>query len=310
MLALGDILKAQKNIEGIVKKTPVVKFTKDIYLKLENQQPVVNGFKIRGAANYLVSKGKRFNEVITSALGTHGFAVGYVGKKLGIKTICVMPTNSPKEAVKKMKRLVDEVLFMEDPFAKTEQAAQKYARQKKVPFIHPYNDSAVIAGQGTIGLEILEQIPKVKNVYVPVSGGGLISGIGIAIKLINPRIRIIGVQPSVTHAMQTAIAKGKITTVDFKKSLAEKLTINLNPETITFSYVKKYVDDFILVDEKEIAEAIRLIYKKTKQKAEGSGVAALAAALKDNRRNGLSVCILSGGNISKENFAKVINKVG
>ncbi|KKT69615.1 MAG: Threonine dehydratase [Candidatus Uhrbacteria bacterium GW2011_GWF2_44_350] len=308
MLTLKDTQKARKNIQDLIIKTPIVPFSKNIFLKLENRQPVVNGFKIRGAANYMVSKNKENKSVITSALGTHGFAVGYVGKKLGIETTCFMPNNSPEVAIKKMKKLVDHIILTGDVFTKTEIAAEKFAKSKKTPFIHPYNDPMVIAGQGTIGLEILEQLPEVKNVYVPISGGGLASGIGLAIKSIDPKIKIIGVQPSAIHAMQTAISKGRITTVKNKKTLAEKLAINLNLKTQTFNLIKKYVDSFILVDEKDIRKAIKNIYQKTGEITEGSGAITLAAALKDKKRKGLSVCVISGGNIDKEKFKKIVGE--
>ncbi len=305
MISLQDIREAHRRIKRYVKKTPLIKIKKGIFLKLENKQPIVKGFKIRGAASSMTLTKKK--QVMTSALGTHGFAVGYIGKKLGIKTICMMIKNPPKDAEKKMKRLVDEVIYGADEFAKTEQLALHYAKKHKIHFVHPYNDKAVIAGQGTMGLEILQQVPKVDAVYVPIGGGGLISGMAIALRSINPAITIIGVQPQRMHAMIESVRRGKVTAVPQKESLAEKLAVNLNSKTMTFSLVQRYVDYFITVSEAEIKQAMKKIYLKTGEMVEGSGAIAYAAALKDTKRKRKVVCIVSGGNINQKDFQKIIN---
>ena len=302
MISLQDIKNAHQRIKKYVKKTPIIKIRKGIYLKLENKQPTVKGFKIRGAASSMTLMKKK--QVMTSALGTHGFAVGYIGKKLGIKTICMMITNPPKDAEKRMKKLVDEVIYGADEFAKTEQLDLQYAKKNKMNFVHPYNDENVIAGQGTVGLELLEQMPNLEAVYVPIGGGGLISGISIAIKSINPKIKVIGVQPQRMHAMIDSVKKKKVVSVQSNKSVAEKLAVNLNPATITFKIVQKYVDYFMTITEEEIKNSMKDIYVKTGEIVEGAGAIAYAAALKDKYRKKNVVCIVSGGNISKSNFRK------
>lgn len=302
MISLKDIKQTHQRIKKYIKNTPIVEIKSGIFLKLENRQPVVRGFKIRGAASSMTLTKKR--QVMTSALGTHGFAVGYIGKKLGIKTICMMITNPPKDAEKKMKRLVDKVIYGAKEFAKTEQLALEHAKKNKILFVHPYNNKEVIAGQGTIGLELLEQLPHLEAVYVPIGGGGLISGVSIAIKSINPKIKIIGVQPEEMHAMIDSVKEKKVIPVQSNKSVAEKLAVNLNPKTITFKFVQKYVDYFITVSEEEIRSAVKEIYLKTGEVVEGAGAIAYAAALKDGKRKKKVVCIVSGGNISKDNFKK------
>ena len=302
MIFLQNVKDAQKRINKYVKKTPVVEIRDGIFLKLENKQPIVKGFKIRGAASSMIFTNKK--KVMTSALGTHGFAVGYIGKKLGIKTICMMITNPPKDAEKKMKILVDEVMYGTEKFSDTEQMALRYAKRNNIHFVHPYNDKDVIAGQGTIGLELLDQIKDLDAVYVPIGGGGLISGIAVAVKSINPKIKVIGVQPQQMHAMIDSVKKKKVVAVSSRKSVAEKLAVNLNPKTITFKIVQKYVDYFIMPTEVEVKKAMKEIYLKTREVVEGAGAIAYAAALKDRRRKKNVGCVVSGGNISKENFRK------
>lgn len=302
-VSLNDVKKAHERIKNYVEKTPVKEIEKGIYLKLDNKQPVVSGFKVRGAASAMTVLPKG-SQVMTSALGTHGFAVGYMGKKLDMHTNCMMITNPPKDAEDKMKSLVSEVSYGKETFADTEKNAIKVAKNKGITFVHPYNDPLVIAGQGTIGLEIAEQVSKINTIYVPVGGGGLISGIATVFKELNPNVTIVGVQPQAMNAMHTAVKNKRVTVVETKKSVAEKLAVNLNPETITFEIVSNKVDRFVLPTEEEIKEAIKEIYIKTGERVEGAGAIAYAAAKKDALRGKVSVCIVSGGNISKENFEK------
>lgn len=307
MITLKDIKETHQRIKRYLHKTPVIEIKKGIFLKLENRQSVVKGFKIRGAASAMTLL-KNKNEVMTSALGTHGFAVGYMGKKLGIKTTCMMIANPPKDAEKKMKKLVDKVTYGTADFAKTEQLALQYAKKNNIHFVHPYNDKDVIAGQGTIGLELLEQLPNLDAIYVPIGGGGLISGIAIAIKQAHPTIKIIGVQPQQMHAMIDSVKKKKVVIIPSKNSIAEKLAVNLNLTTITFNIVQKYVDYFMTLSEEEIKNAMKEIYVKTGEMVEGAGAIAYAAALKDKKRKMNVSCIVSGGNIDRKFFQKTVLK--
>src|SRR3989338_320774 len=300
MVTLNDIQSARGRIHPYIEETPVVTIGDEVFLKLENRQPIVHGFKIRGAANAMIRL--RASSVMTSALGTHGFAVGYVGKQLGIHTICMMIKNPPKIAEEKMKQLVDEVLYGTDEFASTEQMALAYAREHGIPFVHPYNNLDVIAGQGTIGLEILEQVPEIKTVYVPIGGGGLISGMAVALKTLRPDLRVVGVQPAVMHAMATSVEKGCVTKVPQAVSQAEKLAVNFNPETMTFDLVCRLVDEFLTPNEVQIRDAMQYIYERTGEVVEGAGAISYAAACLDAKRQGRLLCVVSGGNISKEDF--------
>jgi len=302
---LKDVEEAYVRIKKYVPKTPIKQIKKNVYLKLENKQPIVKGFKTRGAASAMTLL-KAGDEVMTSALGTHGFAVGYIGKKLGIKTTCMLIKNPPVDAENKMKKLVDRVVYGAETFVETELMAKDYAEKNHMCFLHPYNDPNVIAGQGTVALELMEQLPKLNTIYVPIGGGGLISGISIVLKALNPKIRIVGVQPQKMHAMVSAVEAKKIISVPNEKSCAEKLAVNLNPQTITFKIIEKGVDDFILVSEEEIRIAIKEIYKKTGEIAEGAGAISYAAYLKDKKKSGVAVCVVSGGNISEEKFKEIV----
>lgn len=292
-----SIGKARDALKPHIRKTPIIEFGSGLYLKLENIHPQVKGFKIRGAFNRLLTETS--SKVITAAIGTHGFAVGVVCRKLGKKSICFMPHNAPQSKKDKMEKLVDEVIYSGDEFSETETAAMKYASEEGLPFIHPYNDGLVIQGQGTIGLEIFEDMPDVSNVYIPVGGGGLISGVAVALKALNPRIRIVGVQPEDMHAMKESIHASTVTRVKVGSSIAEPLCINLNPDTVTFGYASRYSNYFFLVDENSIKEAMLSIFEKTGHVVEGAGAIAMAAALLDpNKKPGKSVCIVSGGNVT------------
>jgi threonine dehydratase len=302
MVDYNSILQARENISDYVKQTPIARIAGGFYLKLENTHDEVNAFKIRGAYNKI--KSLYCSEVVTAAVGSHGFAVGHICKSLGIQSVCFMPETAPEDKKEKMEGLVDKVIYAGQQFSETEKEASEYATCKSLPFIHPYNDELVIAGQGTIGLEIIDQMQSFSNVYVPVGGGGLISGIGIALAHLNPDIRIVGVQPQVMHAMASSITSGEIIKVDSRDSIAEPLCVNLNPNAITFDLVQKYVDEFIFPSEDEVKDAMGCIHKEADYIVEGAGAIALAAALKDRNRTGKSVCIVSGGNIDHERFFK------
>ncbi len=302
MVTLQDIKDSEKRIKDLVELTPVKEIDPGLFLKLENHQPVVKGFKIRGAASAMTNNPSK--KVMTSALGTHGFALGHIGKKLGIHTICVMIQNPPADAEEKMEGLVDEVLYGTDVFGSTEQMAVQHARENSIPFVHPYNDEDVIAGQGTIGLELFDQIKNLDIVYVPVGGGGLISGISVALKAMKPEIEIVGVQPENMHAMVTAVEKGGVTEVRPNKSQAEKLAVNLSPSTVTYQIISENVDRFITPTEDQIKDAMREIYEKTGEAVEGAGAIAYAAAKIDGKDKKIRACIVSGGNITDKNFEK------
>ncbi len=324
-----DVREAQSRIRHFVSYTPCVDYFerrrtpqpyKMLSLKLENVHFGAHAFKLRGAANRLI--GEPASHVVTAAIGSHGFAVGVVARKLGKKSTCFMPENAPSEKKEKMRKLVGEVIVDGSSFSDTEQIAAEFARKKALPFIHPYNDPLVIAGQGTIGLE-LASIVDLKRVYIPVGGGGLLSGIAIVLQEFKPGVEIIGVQPAVMHAMKSSVDSGRIVGVTQASSVAEPLCVNLTQDPITFPYVMEFVHRFSLPTDDSIRKAMHDIYVRTGHIVEGAGAAAFAAAYADwyeecNHGShgeslypgaynplpyGTSVCIVSGGNISEEKFS-------
>lgn len=309
-IASETIIKAREAIKPFVRKTPLVELGRSgIYLKLENTHFGVHAFKIRGVWNRL--KDEKAEHVVAAAIGSHGFAVGFVCKALGKKSTCFMPENAPEEKKEKMRKMVDEGIITGKEFSETEKAAAEYARTHDVPFIHPYNDEKIIAGQGTIGLEIAH-VNDLVDVYVPVGGGGLLAGIATYLKERVQRVRIFGVQPAVMHTMATSVESGGIIRVEQARSIAEPLCVNLTSDTMTFQYIQKYVDGFVFPTEDQIAAAMLGTYKWTGHIVEGAGAIAVAAALivlsKQRIPNGRTVCIVSGGNISEEKFEEVISR--
>jgi threonine dehydratase len=305
MIKYSDILSAKKKIGSQVKNTNLIQIG-NIYLKMENLHKDVNAFKIRGAYNKMLSLNK-VKKVVTAAIGSHGFAVGTIGRKLKINTICFMPKSAPQNKKNKMRSLVDMVIIKGDRFNETEELAKKYAQDNNLTFIHPYNDEKVIAGQGTIALELIKQLKKINTIYCPVGGGGLISGISIVIKKINPKTKIIGVQPLKMHSMGKSYYNKKIVSMKEASTIANPLGINLNPKTITFNYILKNVDEFLYVSEEDIKLSIKKIYIETKNIVEGAGAIAYAAALNDSKRKGNSICIVSGGNASKNDLKTIFD---
>lgn len=310
LVSVEDIAKARDRIRPFVQRTPLIELNRSgIHLKLENTHFGVHAFKIRGVWNRL--KDEKANQVVAAAIGSHGFAVGFVCKALGKKSICFMPENAPEEKKEKMRKMVDEVIITGKEFLETEKAAAEYAKVYGVPFIHPYNDEQIIAGQGTIGLEIAD-VNYLTEVYVPVGGGGLLAGIASYLKEQVPGVKVFGVQPAVMHAMATSVENGRRTSVEQTCSIAEPLCVNLNPETMTFQYIQKYVDGFVFPTENQIAAAMLGTYKWTGQIVEGAGAIAVAAALIVRSRqripDGRTVCIVSGGNISEEKFERIISR--
>ncbi|MFH1521039.1 MAG: pyridoxal-phosphate dependent enzyme [Candidatus Micrarchaeota archaeon] len=305
------ITKAHERIAPFVRRTPLIELGKSaIHLKLENTHLGVHAFKIRGVWNRL--KDEKAEHIVAAAIGSHGFAVGFVCKALGKKSTCFMPETAPEEKKEKMRRMVDEVIIFGKEFSETEQAAADYAKATGVPFIHPYNDEQIIAGQGTIGLEIA-CVNDLTDVFVPVGGGGLLAGVASYLKEEVPVVRIYGVQPAVMHSMATSVENGIITKSEHAQSLAEPLGINPNPDTMTFEYIQRYIDGFILPREDQIRAAMCMIHMQTGHIVEGAGAIAVAAALivrnKQRIANGRSVCIVSGGNISEEKFAIEMSRV-
>jgi threonine dehydratase len=309
LVTLNEIRTAQSRIHGITVHTPLIEFlypesdSRRLFLKPENQQPV-GAFKLRGAYNKIASlaEADRKRGVITYSSGNHGQGVAYAARTLGVKAVIVMPSNAPAIKREATAALGAEIVLVGPSSAERQLKAEELASQHGYVIVPPFNDEQIIAGQGTIGLEILEDLPDVETVFVPVGGGGMISGVATAIKLSKPLVKVVGVEPELAADAQASLRAGKIVQFPAGKvsqTIADGLrTQSIGP--INFEHIRRYVDDIVTVTENEIREAVRLLAANPQTVAEPSGAVAVAGFL--FRRDQLpktktNVAIISGGNI-------------
>lgn len=316
MVNLQDINDARKSIGNLIKKTPIVRSqflsdlcNGDVYLKLENMQ-ITNSFKIRGAFNKMLhlSAEQMKCGVITASAGNHGLAVAIGAENLKIHAKIVVPCNAPKVKIDKIRKYNVELFLYGNVYDESEQKAIDLAKKERLTYISPYNDKFVIAGQGTIGLEILEDVTGVDSIIVPTGGGGLISGIALAVKSIRPSVNIIGVQSEASPVMYESLKAGKIVDVEMSESVADGLFGGIEKGSITFGIVQTYVDSFLLVKERTIRKAIYLLWKKERQVVEGAAATAIAAIIENNDvfKGKTSVAVISGGNIEGKQLRSIL----
>ena len=279
-------------------------------MKLENLQ-MTGSFKERGAANLLLQLDprERARGVATASAGNHGLAVAYHAERLGIASVIVMPEWAPLIKVTSARRHSAEVILAGANYDEAYARASQIAIERGLVFVHPFDDARVVAGQGTLGLEILEQCPEVEAVVVAVGGGGLAGGVGLAIKASRPDVRVIGVQAEALAAMKQALAAGARTTLPPASTIADGIAVRQVGE-ITLALASRYLDDVVTVTEEELANAILLLLEIEKTVVEGAGAAPLAALL--NRKLGLDgrnvVLVLSGGNIDVTMISRIIDR--
>ncbi len=285
-----------------------------IYLKLENRQRT-GAYKERGALNKLLSLSseERSQGVIAASAGNHAQAVAYHASKLGIRARIVMPLATPLIKVSATRGYGGDVVLHGANYDEAYEEALRLSAQDRLTFVHAFNDDAVIAGQGTLGLELLEQHPDLEAVIVPIGGGGLIGGIGCALKETNPRILVVGVQPARLPSVKVALAEGKPVSLPAAVTIADGIAVRRAGER-TLPLIQKYVDEVVTVEEEEIANAVLLLLEREKILAEGAGAAALAAlvnrripAIKDHAAKKIAV-IVSGGNIDVTLLARIIER--
>jgi len=335
MITLPDLRSAQSLLHGVTVRTRLVEFdlgvpharpeqgrrvspllrdvgipalddSRRLFLKPENQQPI-GAFKLRGAYNKIASltDDERHRGVISYSSGNHAQGVAYAARALGVKAVIVMPNNAPLIKREATSAFGVEIVTVGPGSDERKAKAEELAAQHGYAIVPPYNDEKIIAGQGTIGLEILEDLPEVEAVFSPVGGGGLISGVAAAIKLTNPKVKVIGVEPELAADAQASLRSGKI--VQFppeqvSRTIADGLrTQSVGP--INFEHIRKYVDDIVTVTEDEIRQAMKLLAANPATVAEPSGAVATAGFL--FRRDQLpetrvNVAIISGGNIEPE----------
>lgn len=323
IVTLEDIREAQIRLRGVTVRTPLIearfhhtspKDQRKLYLKPENLQPI-GAFKLRGAYNKLasLSPSERERGVITYSSGNHAQGVAYSARALGVRAVIVMPGNAPAIKRESTAAMGAEIVLVGPGSEERQLKAEELAAQHGYVIVPPYNDEKIIAGQGTVGLEILEDLPNVETVLVPVGGGGLSSGVATAIKLSKRGIRVIGVEPELAADAQASLRAGKI--VDFTADQVSRTTADgLRTQSIgpiNFEHILKYLDDIVTVTEDEIREAMTLLAMNPKSVAEPSGAVSVAAFLFHRHQlpnTTINVAVISGGNIDPALLAEITKK--
>ena len=314
-MKLQDFTTAREHLQKVLLPTHLIyspifseESENQIYIKPENLQKT-GAFKIRGAYNKInkLTEEEKKRGVIASSAGNHAQGVAYAARELGIKAVIVMPKTTPLIKVQSTKKYGAEVVLYGDVYDDAYQKAKELEAQEGYVFVHPFDDIDVLEGQGTIALEILEEMPDAEVIVVPIGGGGLISGIAAAAKMIKPDIKIIGVEPSGAASATEALKKNKIVTLPEANTIADGTAVKRIGD-LTFNCIKQYVDEVVTVDDYELTEAFLLLAEKHKIIAENSGILPLAA-LKKLTEHGKKVApVVSGGNIDVLMISSMINK--
>ena len=315
MAKLEAFIKAKEKLSKVLLKTSLIQspiFSKEagneVYIKPENLQKT-GSFKIRGAYNKItnLSDEEKKKGVIASSAGNHAQGVAYGAKESGIKAVIVMPKSTPLIKVESTKQYGAEVVLHGDVYDDAFKKAKELEEKEGYIFVHPFDDEDVIHGQGTIALEILEELPETDIILVPIGGGGLISGIACAAKILKPEIKIIGVEPDGAASAYEAIKEDKVVELKEANTIADGTAVKKIGNT-TFEYIKKYVDEIITVSDYELMESFLLLVEKHKIIAENSGILSLAALKKLKEKNKKVVSVVSGGNIDVLMISSMINK--
>jgi threonine dehydratase len=318
MMTLHDIQKAQERISGVVSKTPFAyaPFLSElsdtnVYLKKENLQ-TTGAFKLRGAFNRIasLSEAEREHGVVAASAGNHAQGVAYSAAYFGIRAVIVMPESTPLTKVNGVKHYGAEVILHGGNYDESYAYAKTYEQQHNMLFVHPFEDDEVIAGQGTIALELLEQADHLDAILVPVGGGGLISGIATAIKAMNPKIEVIGVGASGAPALRDSFHLKHVVDSKAVRTIADGIAVR-DTSAKTLQYILAHVDRFISVDDEEIASAILFLLERQKLVVEGAGAVGVAALmhhkLPDLKGKNVAV-VLSGGNMDVTLLSVIIEK--
>lgn len=317
MIALADVQAARARQQGSIYLSPCARSETlsrmlgcELYLKLENLQ-MTGSFKDRGALNRLLSLSERERAagVIAASAGNHAQGVAFVARRLGIAATIVMPRGTPLIKVASTRGHGAEVILHGDGYDDAADEASRLAHANGLCLVHPFDDDAVIAGQGTLGLELLEQVPELDAVIVPIGGGGLASGVGVAVKSLKPEVVIYGAESARVPSMQRALSAGYPVRVDPARTLAEGVAVR-QVSARTLEHVRRFVERVVLVDEPEIAHAVLVLLELEKTVAEGAGAIALAAAMSGQLplAGKRVVAVVSGGNIDVNLLARIIER--
>ena len=315
MATIENFVKAQKKLSKVLLETNLIyspifsdESGNEIYIKLENLQKT-GSFKIRGAYNKIsnLTDNEKQRGVVASSAGNHAQGVAYAAEESGIKAVIVMPKSTPLIKVESTKQYGAEVILYGDVYDDAFKKAKELEEKEGYIFVHPFNDEEVLYGQGTIALEILEKLPETDIIIVPIGGGGLISGIACAAKILKPGIKIIGVEPEGAASAYESIKQNKIIELKEANTIADGTAVKKIGE-LNFEYIKKYVDEIITVSDYELMEAFLLLVEKHKIIAENSGILSVAATKKIKEKNKKVVSVISGGNIDVLMISSMINK--
>lgn len=315
MHKLYEFMEARERLGTIIEKTKLIHSTvfseesgNDIYIKPENLQKT-GSFKIRGAYNRIakLTEEEKSRGVIAASAGNHAQGVAFGAQKLGIKATIVMPKHTPLIKVEATKKYGAEVILHGDVYDDAYNKAKELQAEYGYTFVHPFDDEDVIEGQGTIALEVLEELPDAEIILVPIGGGGLISGVAAAAKMKNPQIKIIGVEPEGAASAVAALENNEVVELSEAVTIADGTAVKKIGNT-TFEYIKKYVDEIVTVSDYELMEAFLLLVEKHKIVAENSGILSVAGLKKLNVKGKKIISILSGGNIDVLTISSMINK--
>jgi len=305
---LEDVFLARKRIDPIIYRTPLVpspwlteSLGKNVLFKLESLQ-VTGSFKIRGAANKLsmLNKKERQRGVITVSSGNHGRAVAYVAKEFGLRAVICVSEAVPDNKIRAIRELGAEIVVAGKTYDEANEFALQLKDERRLTIVHPFDDADIIAGQGTIGLELMDDLPEIDTIIVPLSGGGLLSGVALALKSIKPSIHTVGVTMDQGAAMVESLKAGHIVEVQEQPTLADALAGGLGEKNLyTFDLIKKYVDETVLVSESEIASAMVFALDKHHLVVEGGGAVGIAALMhnKVKKVGANTVIVISGSGV-------------
>lgn len=313
-LTLDQVRRARERIAAVARRTPLelsrwlsAEHGRDVLLKLECLQ-LTGSFKIRGAMARLSSltAEERARGVLTVSAGNHGLAVAHCCEVLGLDATIVVPESASRAKIASIRRYPVTLIERGATYDDAERAAREMEHESGATFVSPYNDLEVMAGQGTVGLEILEDSPSVDAVVVPVGGGGLLAGVAIAIKTVNPRVKVYGAEPLTSPTMTAALDAGRVVEIEEQSTIADGCAGNIEPGSMTFPFIQRLVDGVVLVSEEAIRTAMARVAREDHLMIEGSAAVSIAA-LNDALFERQSVAaIVSGRNISLELFAEVI----
>jgi len=311
LVTLDEIRAARERIRPIAKLTPLLDVSslagRPLWLKCESLQPG-GAFKIRGAYNMVAQlpEAERRRGVITYSSGNHGQAVALAARELGASAVVVMPTTAPNIKIAGARSFGADVVFEGTTSLHRRARAEALAAERGLTMVPPFDHAAIIAGQGTLGLEILDQLPGVATVLAPIGGGGLVSGVAAAVKQSRPGVQVIGIEPAGAAGMKASIEAGEVRTLEGSSSIADGL-MAARPGDLNFAHVQRYVDRIDTVEDVEIAAAVRWLFRRAKIVAEPSGAATVAAALHPAAAyDGPVVAIVSGGNLDPGDLEKYL----